>query len=187
MPAAKKSSSKKSSAKKPAAAAKKAAAQPKAKAAPKAAGRGAGTRDDPWKLQTANGGSEYTMYRDEAADPPALVCQVGSTTLRYHLRAIDDLHAMLKLHGDWLPLGAIVEVGRVVEAERGVPGVELLRGFEEAHDLAVRSGIRRHPIPGFGREGWRAGLDERVETPGHGAIRFVQRGDGRKRGAFPFR
>ena len=27
------------------------------------------------------------MYRDEQADPPALVCQVGSTTLRYHLRA----------------------------------------------------------------------------------------------------
>jgi hypothetical protein len=49
------------------------------------------------------------MYRDEAADPPALVCQVGSTQLKYHLRAIDDLHAMLKTHGDWKDLGAADE------------------------------------------------------------------------------
>ena len=49
------------------------------------------------------------MWQDEQADPPALVCQVGSTQLRYHLRAIDDLHAMLKAHGDWLPLGGADE------------------------------------------------------------------------------
>jgi hypothetical protein len=49
------------------------------------------------------------MYRDEEADPPALVCQVGSTTLKYQLRAIDDLHAWLKDQGDWVPLGAADE------------------------------------------------------------------------------
>jgi len=49
------------------------------------------------------------MYRDESADPPALVCQVGSTTLKYHLQAIDDLHEMLREHGDWTPLGAADE------------------------------------------------------------------------------
>jgi hypothetical protein len=49
------------------------------------------------------------MWRDETADPPALVCQVGSTQLRYHLRSIDDLHAMLRTHGDWMPLGAADE------------------------------------------------------------------------------
>jgi hypothetical protein len=70
---------------------------------------GAGTKDDPWVLRTPPGTSEYTMYRDEAADPPALVCQVGSTRLGYQLRAIDDLHAMLKAHGDWMPLGAADE------------------------------------------------------------------------------
>lgn len=70
---------------------------------------GTGTRDDPWQLHTPPGSSEYTMYRDETADPPALVCQVGSTQLRYHLGAIDDLHAMLKAHGDWLPLGGADE------------------------------------------------------------------------------
>ena len=40
---------------------------------------GSGTREDPWQLVTANGGSAYEMWRDEAADPPVLVCQVGST------------------------------------------------------------------------------------------------------------
>jgi hypothetical protein len=49
------------------------------------------------------------MYRDEGADPPQLVCQVGSTRLTYQLRALDDLHAMLKRHGDWMPLGAADE------------------------------------------------------------------------------
>ena len=51
-------------------------------------------KDDPWQLKTPPGTSDYQMWRDEAADPPALVCQVGSTQLKYHLRAIDDLHAM---------------------------------------------------------------------------------------------
>jgi len=49
------------------------------------------------------------MYRDEAADPPALVCVVGKTALAYHLRAIEDLHEMLKAYGDWMPLGAADE------------------------------------------------------------------------------
>jgi len=65
--------------------------------------RGSGTREDPWQLKTPPGTSEYTLYRDEAADPPALVCQVGSTKLTYRLRCIEDLHAMLKSHGDWKP------------------------------------------------------------------------------------
>jgi hypothetical protein len=49
------------------------------------------------------------MYRDEAADPPVIVCVVGTTTLGYRLRAIDDLQAMLKAHGDWMPLGSADE------------------------------------------------------------------------------
>ncbi|MHB8460023.1 MAG: DUF6855 family protein [Candidatus Limnocylindrales bacterium] len=70
---------------------------------------GSGSRDDPWRLRTPPGTSEYTMYRDETSDPPAIVCQVGATQLRYRLRAIDDLHAMLKARGDWMPLGAADE------------------------------------------------------------------------------
>jgi hypothetical protein len=70
---------------------------------------GSGTREDPWNLRTAPGTSEYQMWKDEAADPLTLVCQVGSTQLKYDLRAIDDLHAMLKAHGDWMALGAADE------------------------------------------------------------------------------
>ena len=70
---------------------------------------GEGTRQNPWKLKTASGTSEYQMWRDETADPPALVCQVGSTQLKYHLRCIEDLHSMLKEYGDWLQLGAADE------------------------------------------------------------------------------
>jgi hypothetical protein len=68
-----------------------------------------GTPDNPWQLKTPPGQSEYTAYRDQAADPPALVVQVGSTELRYHLRALEDLHEMLRSHGDWMPLGSADE------------------------------------------------------------------------------
>ena len=70
---------------------------------------GSGTKDDPWRLMTPPGSSAYTMYRDEASDPPSIVCQVGSTKLLYQARAIDDLHAWLLAQGDWVALGAADE------------------------------------------------------------------------------
>ena len=70
---------------------------------------GDGTKDDPWVLTTAPGSSHYTMYRDDAADPPALICQVGSTTLSYQARCIEDLHAWLQTKDDWVDLGAADE------------------------------------------------------------------------------
>ena len=70
---------------------------------------GTGTKADPWQLTTPPGSSAYTMYRDEEAVPPALVCRVGSTTLMYNLQAIDDLHVWLVEQGDWVPLGAADE------------------------------------------------------------------------------
>lgn len=70
---------------------------------------GSGTREDPWQLKTPSGTAEYQMYRDETANPPTLVCQVGKTELRYHLRCIEDLHAMLKAHGNWMLLGSADE------------------------------------------------------------------------------
>ncbi len=66
---------------------------------------GNGTKDEPWILSTPPGSSQFEAWREPEAEPPALVVQVGSTQLRYHLRAIDDLHAMLKDEGDWVPLG----------------------------------------------------------------------------------
>jgi len=68
-----------------------------------------GTRENPWKLSTPSGQSEYEAYRDETVDPPALVVKVGKTELRYRLCCIDDLHAMLKKHADWMPLGSADE------------------------------------------------------------------------------
>ncbi len=68
-----------------------------------------GTKENPWKLKTPPGTSEYLMYKDETLNPPALVCIVGTTELRYDLRCINDLHEMLKKHGDWIELGSADE------------------------------------------------------------------------------
>jgi hypothetical protein len=46
------------------------------------------------------------MYRDETADPPALVCIVGKIKLSYQLRCLEDLHAMLIEYGDWMLMGS---------------------------------------------------------------------------------
>jgi hypothetical protein len=70
---------------------------------------GEGTRDKPWKLKTPSLQADFTAWRDESAKPPALVVQVGKTELRYHLRCLDDLVAMLKAAGDWVPLGSADE------------------------------------------------------------------------------
>ena len=67
------------------------------------AAKGDGTAKKPWVLKTPSGQSEFTAFRDESSDPPALVAQVGKTEVRYHLRAIEDLHAMLRKNGDWIP------------------------------------------------------------------------------------
>ncbi|MDB5429505.1 MAG: hypothetical protein JWP35_621 [Caulobacter sp.] len=77
---------------------------------------GAGSKDDPWKLTTPPGSSAYEAWRDEASDPPSLVVQVGKTQLRYDLRCIDDLAAMLKDHGDWMALGGTDEQKPAPEA-----------------------------------------------------------------------
>jgi hypothetical protein len=71
--------------------------------------QGKGTKEDPWQLTTPSGKGGYQMYKDDSVDPPALVCVVGTTTLGYQWRAIEDLHAMLKAHGDWMPLGSADE------------------------------------------------------------------------------
>ncbi len=87
----------------------KAAAKPQAAKSKTAAGKGSGTKEDPWQLTTPSGTSEYTIYRDDTSDPPSLVCTVGSTVLKYDARALEDLHAMLKKHGDWMLLGSADE------------------------------------------------------------------------------
>lgn len=70
---------------------------------------GTGSAQDPWVLTTAPGTATYTIHRDPEHYPPALVCQVGTTTLSYDMRAIGDLHEWLLEQGDWVPLGAADE------------------------------------------------------------------------------
>ena len=67
--------------------------------------KGNGTKEAPWELTTPPGSSAYSMYKEG----DVLVCKVGSTTLHYQWRCIDDLHAMLKKHGDWIDLGGADE------------------------------------------------------------------------------
>ena len=71
--------------------------------------KGKGTQDSPWELKTPPGTAEYQAYRDPDAEPAALVVQVGKTQLRYRLRCVEDLQAMLAREGDWVPLGSADE------------------------------------------------------------------------------
>ncbi len=70
---------------------------------------GEGTREQPWQLKTPSGQSDILAYRDEAADPPALVVVASKTEVRYLLRCLTDLQTMLQAHGDWMPLGSTDE------------------------------------------------------------------------------
>lgn len=111
---------------------------------------GAGTRDDPWKLKTPPLSSEYTIYRDDAADPPVLVCQVGGTRLTYLARAIEDLHAMLVARGDWVPLGAADESKEAapgtVEAWGRAPGNPVGGWYGQKKGLRGRFGMYVPPV-----------------------------------------
>ena len=77
--------------------------------------KGDGTKKKPWQLKTPSVQSDIQAYRDEGSDPPALVVIASKTEVRYHLRCIEDLHAMLKKHGDWMLLGNADEQKPAVE------------------------------------------------------------------------
>ncbi|MBN9195459.1 MAG: hypothetical protein J0I44_05225 [Microbacterium sp.] len=98
---------------------------------------GAGTKDDPWQLMTAPGSSSYTMYRDEQADPPLLVCQVGATRLTYLAAAVDDLVSWLREQGDWVDLGA------ADEQKPAAPGTVEAWGRDEGNPVGGWYGQRK--------------------------------------------
>ncbi|MEP6945400.1 MAG: DUF6855 family protein [Acidobacteriota bacterium] len=68
-----------------------------------------GTKQDPWKLKTPPGTSEYEMYRDVKDGKDVIVCTVGKTVLLYDARCIDHLHAMMTERGGWIELGSADE------------------------------------------------------------------------------
>lgn len=92
-----------------------------------------GTKDDPWALTTAPGSSSYTMYRDG----DELVCVVGSTTLKYQVRAIDDLAAWLREQGDWVQLGA------ADESKDAAEGTVEAWGRDEGNPVGGWYGLRK--------------------------------------------
>lgn len=64
------------------------------------------TNENPWKLKTPPGSTEYEMYIDEKDGMEIIVCTVGKTVLHYNYRALEDLYGMLKQNGDWVILGS---------------------------------------------------------------------------------
>ncbi|HMG10631.1 MAG TPA: hypothetical protein VK609_19095, partial [Mucilaginibacter sp.] len=68
-----------------------------------------GTKTNPMPLKTPPLSSDYTMHVDEKDGREILVCTVGKTVLHYDIRCLNDLHALLKKHGDWMELGSADE------------------------------------------------------------------------------
>ncbi len=66
-------------------------------------------KSNQFQLKTPPNTSEYQMYRDEKDGMEVIVCVVGKTTLLYDARCLNNLHAMLKQHGDWMDLGGADE------------------------------------------------------------------------------
>ena len=73
------------------------------------------TKENPWKLKTPPGTSDYEMYVDEKEGKKIIVCTVGKTVLHYDYRCINDLYEMLKKHNDWMLLGSADEQKSAVE------------------------------------------------------------------------
>ena len=71
---------------------------------------GTGTAADPWQLQTPPLSSSYTMHRDIRDGLDVIICTVGKTVLLYDARCLEELHAMLVTHGDWMELGSADEL-----------------------------------------------------------------------------
>lgn len=67
------------------------------------------TKDNPWRLKTPPGSSEFTIHVEAKDGATVLACTVGKTVLQYDARCIDDLYGLLKTHGDWMELGGADE------------------------------------------------------------------------------
>ncbi len=68
-----------------------------------------GTKENPMELKTPPLSSDFTMHIEEKEGKEILVCTVGKTILHYNANCINDLHEMLKTHGDWMELGSADE------------------------------------------------------------------------------
>jgi hypothetical protein len=126
-----------------------------------------GTKENPWKLTTAPGSSTYEMY----IEGDELVCQVGSTQLKYRAGAIEDLHTWLLEQNDWVPLGA------ADESKSAADGTVEAWGRSESNPVGGWYGLRK----GYrGRFGMylpplleKLGKAELTHTPRNNAVRAL--------------
>ena len=96
-----------------------------------------GTKEDPWKLKTPPLSSDYVMYRDTKDGKDVIVCVVGSTTLLYSATCLEDLHRMLKTHGDWMDLGG------ADEQKEAKPGTVEAWGRSEQNPIGGWYGLKK--------------------------------------------
>jgi len=66
-------------------------------------------KENPYQLMTPPGSSPYQMYFDTKDGAEVIVCVVGSTTLYYDARCIQDAVDMIASRGDWMDLGGADE------------------------------------------------------------------------------
>ena len=107
-----------------------------------------GTKEKPMLLKTPPLTSEYTMHVDEKDAKEVLVCTVGKTVLLYNIDCLNDLHEMLKKHGDWMELGSAdeqnlpeTELSRLGAVRKKIllaVGMDLKKGFVEDLECIYR-------------------------------------------------
>jgi hypothetical protein len=121
--------------------------------------KGTGTSEDPWVLKSPPGTSVYQMWKDEEADPPTLMCKVGTTMLSYQLRCLNDLQKMLEDHGDWMLLGRRMSRSRRRAERSSVGALSYEPGggwYGMKKDSGDVSGCTSHPDGGARPRGGRA-------------------------------
>jgi hypothetical protein len=107
-------------------------------------------KENPWTLKTPPGTATFTMHTDIKDGLPILVCTVGKTVLHYDARCVEDLHAMLRAHGDWMDLGAADEQKQAkdgtVEAWGRSPGNPVGGWYGLKKGLRGRFGVYVPPL-----------------------------------------
>ena len=75
---------------------------------------------------------------------------VGKTVLHYDARCLDDVHAMLKKHGDWMDLGGADEQGALRDGDLDAvdgdaPGRRLEEGAFSLFESSASDPLPRRP------------------------------------------
>ncbi len=77
------------------------------------------------------------MYKDVKDGQEVIFCLAGTTTLIYNAQCIQDLHSMLKTHGDWMDLGG------ADEQKEAKPGTVEAWGRSESNPVGGWYGLKK--------------------------------------------